>query len=152
MPPKGHLPFDLHVLGLPLAFILSQDQTLLCILLFFFFFFCLDSDLFFWIDKVRFVLLYSYLSDFDWIILSKNFAKPLSFLSTPFPVVLRVQRYDFFISHNTFFKKNLIIFHFIFISLAILWLQQNLFAFSEKNPRFLRILTPFLALFWYLPQ
>ena len=25
-----HLPFDLHVLGLPLAFILSQDQTLHC--------------------------------------------------------------------------------------------------------------------------
>ena len=30
MPPKGHLPYDLHVLGLPLAFILSQDQTLRC--------------------------------------------------------------------------------------------------------------------------
>ena len=29
-PPKGILPSDLHVLGLPLAFILSQDQTLLC--------------------------------------------------------------------------------------------------------------------------
>ncbi len=25
-------PFDLHVLGLPLAFILSQDQTLHCII------------------------------------------------------------------------------------------------------------------------
>ena len=34
-PPKGGLPFDLHVLGLPLAFILSQDQTLHCILLYF---------------------------------------------------------------------------------------------------------------------
>ena len=31
-PPKGILPFDLHVLGLPLAFILSQDQTLRCII------------------------------------------------------------------------------------------------------------------------
>ena len=31
-PPKGILPFDLHVLGLPLAFILSQDQTLHCII------------------------------------------------------------------------------------------------------------------------
>ena len=30
--PEGHLPFDLHVLGLPLAFILSQDQTLHCII------------------------------------------------------------------------------------------------------------------------
>ena len=28
--PKGPFPFDLHVLGLPLAFILSQDQTLRC--------------------------------------------------------------------------------------------------------------------------
>ena len=26
--PERELPFDLHVLGLPLAFILSQDQTL----------------------------------------------------------------------------------------------------------------------------
>ena len=32
MSPRGHLPFDLHVLGLPLAFILSQDQTLHCII------------------------------------------------------------------------------------------------------------------------
>ena len=29
------LPLDLHVLSLPLAFILSQDQTLLCIFLYF---------------------------------------------------------------------------------------------------------------------
>ncbi len=29
--PKVRIPFDLHVLGLPLAFILSQDQTLRCI-------------------------------------------------------------------------------------------------------------------------
>ena len=29
--PKDLLPFDLHVLSLPLAFILSQDQTLRCI-------------------------------------------------------------------------------------------------------------------------
>ena len=28
--PEGTLPFDLHVLGLPLALILSQDQTLRC--------------------------------------------------------------------------------------------------------------------------
>gem|GEM_PF-1065008 len=27
-PPRGGMPLDLHVLGLPLAFILSQDQTL----------------------------------------------------------------------------------------------------------------------------
>ena len=29
------LPLDLHVLGLPLAFILSQDQTLHCIIFLF---------------------------------------------------------------------------------------------------------------------
>ena len=30
--PEGEIPSDLHVLGLPLAFILSQDQTLHCII------------------------------------------------------------------------------------------------------------------------
>ena len=38
MSPKGHLPFDLHVLGLPLAFILSQDQTLRCTIVLLLFF------------------------------------------------------------------------------------------------------------------
>ena len=33
-PPKEVLPSDLHVLGLPLAFILSQDQTLRCTIVF----------------------------------------------------------------------------------------------------------------------
>ena len=33
-PPEGPFPFDLHVLGLPLAFILSQDQTLRCNIVF----------------------------------------------------------------------------------------------------------------------
>ena len=32
------LPLDLHVLGLSLAFILSQDQTLRCMISFYFFF------------------------------------------------------------------------------------------------------------------
>src|SRR5690606_26204673 len=30
LPPESGIPSDLHVLGLPLAFILSQDQTLHC--------------------------------------------------------------------------------------------------------------------------
>ena len=38
--PKGALPSDLHVLGLPLAFILSQDQTLLCTIVLTFSFLC----------------------------------------------------------------------------------------------------------------
>ena len=38
-PCGGHpLPLDLHVLSLPLAFILSQDQTLRCCYMFFHFF------------------------------------------------------------------------------------------------------------------
>ena len=32
--PKGRIPRDLHVLGLPPAFILSQDQTLRCTIVF----------------------------------------------------------------------------------------------------------------------
>ena len=36
--PEGEIPSDLHVLGLPLAFILSQDQTLHCIIVVLFFF------------------------------------------------------------------------------------------------------------------
>ena len=34
------MPLDLHVLGLSLAFILSQDQTLRCCIFFFLFFLC----------------------------------------------------------------------------------------------------------------
>ena len=73
MPPKGHLPFDLHVLGLPLAFILSQDQTLLCKFdILFFFLFCL-----YWIPVLELIrslfFFVPYLSDFAWIIRSKNF-------------------------------------------------------------------------------
>ena len=42
--PKGRLPFDLHVLGLPLAFILSQDQTLRCIIVVLKFLFCVSGS------------------------------------------------------------------------------------------------------------
>ena len=44
MPPKGHLPSDLHVLGLPLAFILSQDQTLRCNIVVLKFFLCVSGS------------------------------------------------------------------------------------------------------------
>ena len=37
--PKAPIPYDLHVLGLPLAFILSQDQTLRCTIVFCFLFY-----------------------------------------------------------------------------------------------------------------
>ena len=50
-PPKGRLPFDLHVLGLPLAFILSQDQTLRCTIVFLN---CLSLNLGFRLDVLLF--------------------------------------------------------------------------------------------------
>ena len=43
-PPKGILPYDLHVLGLPLAFILSQDQTLRCNIVVLKFFLCVSGS------------------------------------------------------------------------------------------------------------
>ena len=49
-----------------------------------------------------FVLLYSYLSDFAWIIRSKNFAKTLSFSSAPFPVFCECKGTTFSFPSNTF--------------------------------------------------
>ena len=55
-PPKVLLPYvlplDLHVLGLSLAFILSQDQTLRCIL-FFYLLGCIYLYLLFLLDSNR---------------------------------------------------------------------------------------------------
>ena len=59
-----------------------------------------------------FVLLYSYLSDFAWIIRSKNFAKHLSLSNSAVPRVLRVQRYYFFLSVKHFCKLFFHFFHF----------------------------------------
>ena len=103
MPPKGHLPFDLHVLGLPLAFILSQDQTLHCKFdISFFFLFCAHRIYLLEIDKVIFrtlvLLPFRLCLDHSF----KELAKTLSFHSALFPVVLRVQRYEKFITRNTF--------------------------------------------------
>ena len=50
------MPLDLHVLGLSLAFILSQDQTLRCLYLFLFFL-CLDGNAFH-LDPLAGVLCY----------------------------------------------------------------------------------------------
>ena len=110
MAPKGHLPSDLHVLGLPLAFILSQDQTLLCKFVFLSSFFCLDSDLF-RIDKV----FYTYLSDFNLDHSLKELRLTTSLSHPLVPVVLRVQRYTLFLSLQHFFKLFFIIFLIIFI-------------------------------------
>ena len=79
------LPYDLHVLGLPLAFILSQDQTLHCISLF------LDySSRFTFHSEIIRILApaTSFLSIF-----SKNF-----------PFTLGVQIYIFFLNSTLFLK------------------------------------------------
>ena len=49
------LPLDLHVLGLSLAFILSQDQTLRCIKSFYYFFLSPDASFFYF--KVELMVL-----------------------------------------------------------------------------------------------
>ena len=100
-PPKGPLPFDLHVLGLPLAFILSQDQTLRCIIVFSSFFSVSWAPL-------RFLFtfsgsLYPAASPLSGssrgpVLASssqRSFRKT-SLLSNPLSFVLRVQKYNLF--------------------------------------------------------
>ena len=79
-PPEGGLPSDLHVLGLPLAFILSQDQTLRCTIVFQF---CFTLNLGFRLDVLFGVPFKRFLSlaalprrrSCAGLRLSKNFAK-----------------------------------------------------------------------------
>ena len=94
--PKGRLPFDLHVLGLPLAFILSQDQTLHCILLYLIIFSVVPggftcSSLFGILGSLPFRLL------FIGSLLSKNFAIIIS-------VDCGCKSTPIFYTRNTFFK------------------------------------------------
>ena len=65
------LPLDLHVLGLSLAFILSQDQTLRCISIFFFLYLQSDSR-----PKLTSFFLLYYTCFFS--VLSMNFILPPS--------------------------------------------------------------------------
>ena len=77
-----------------------------------------------------FVLLYSYLSDFAWIIRSKNFAKHhLSSVSTV-PRVLRVQRYYFFLSLKHFSKL-----FFYFFSLFLLHTEKQPVTRKKKHEK-----------------
>ncbi len=80
--------------------------------------------------------MYSYLSDFAWIIRSKNFRSTTSLISfSTVPVVLRVQRYYFFLSLQHFFNFFSFIFQLFFISLKSNALQRRFCArFREKQP------------------
>ena len=88
------LPLDLHVLGLPLAFILSQDQTLHCnnILL-------KRIVLFIFLPLLLFACLlnkHATLGFCDFNLLSQS-------LEACPPSQLRVQRYELFLFYQTFF-------------------------------------------------
>ena len=97
------LPLDLHVLGLSLAFILSQDQTLRCISVFSFLYLQSDSR-----PKLTSFFLLYYTCFFS--VLSMNFISPPSrTLVGPFPAAKVLQRYTLFLFPskflNNFFSK-----------------------------------------------
>ena len=99
-PPKGPIPFDLHVLGLPLAFILSQDQTLRCTIVFLV---CI-LNLGFRLDVLLVFLLKGSFPraapaaqvSCAGLRLSKNLRFRLPSLSSPRSFRKRVQKYSFF--------------------------------------------------------
>ena len=110
-PPKGILPFDLHVLGLPLAFILSQDQTLRCNIV------LLVSilNLGFRLRSLVFLFpcpppVYTTVAD-RFLVLASSFQRtfrfPFPFKSTPLFCGSGLQRYDLF---GNWQSKNSIIF------------------------------------------
>ena len=104
--PKDPLPFDLHVLGLPLAFILSQDQTLHCIIVVLYLFPVLG---------LRYDSLVPYsrngpasrltVSDLCWPQAFKELSKLLSFVSY-LPRCLGLQKYIKNLYAQAFFEKK----------------------------------------------
>ena len=112
-PPEGGLPYDLHVLGLPLAFILSQDQTLRCTIDFLIFLFC--------ILRSAFALLLGSLS--AWraphgvqrhascagLKLSKNFPQTLASSDALFPLFAGCKDTTLFRTGKHFFQKFFIL-------------------------------------------
>ena len=90
------LPLDLHVLGLSLAFILSQDQTLRCIL---FFFFIIPSKRYL-TELTSFSLILLYYTCFF-----NSFNELLSPTAAPWPPRFAkvLQRYCLSLLHSKFF-------------------------------------------------
>ena len=101
--PEGEIPYDLHVLGLPLAFILSQDQTLHCIIVVLFFFPVLglryDSLLFLTLETVRASRLTA--SDLCWPQAFKELPK-LAFFTFPLSLFGTAKVQPFFILASFF--------------------------------------------------
>ena len=89
-----------------------------------------------------------YLSDFAWIILSKNFAQQhLSFSLGTVPVVLRVQRYIFFLSLQHFFKIFFTFLKLFYFPLKDRTLQRRNFAPFLKILGKTGILRPYHAFY-----
>src|SRR5699024_4273607 len=91
------LPLDLHVLGLSLAFILSQDQTLRCI---FFFFFIIPSKRYL-TELTSFSLIFLYYTCFF-----NSFNELLSLTAASWPPRFAkvLQRYCLSLLHSKFFS------------------------------------------------
>ncbi len=145
-----YLPFDLHVLGLPLAFILSQDQTLLCIFLFLSFFPVLGS-----IFGINFSL--SFLtSQTSWLIFSKNFfASDFPSLSSFLSVFSECKITPFFFLYNTFLNFFLFIFipidYHYFIPCSTLTPTPVFASSCPLPPLFLPLSYTVSTPFFYLP-
>ena len=130
IPPKGHLPFDLHVLGLPLAFILSQDQTLHCILLYFYIILFLPGGFTCFLVSWNFRFL-TFQTTFYWLIAFKELATSIS-------VDCGCKSTHFFIPRNTFLKK----FFNYFLCIENQQLARENFSRRDKNQSGSRLLRP----------
>ena len=115
-PPKGVLPSDLHVLGLPLAFILSQDQTLHCsiVVLFFFPVLGLRYDLCSLPTRRASRRNRRTLASFCWLQAFKELSAPSSLLPLP-QGRKRLQNYSFFPYAQAFSQLFFIYFQIIFL-------------------------------------
>ena len=111
--PKGRLPSDLHVLGLPLAFILSQDQTLRCTIVFLFFLCLMGSAFLSWF-LIRDPLPSQGQGPLCAGLKLSKISRKTSLRPDPPSFVLRVQKYNIFRYPQHFF-------YFIFHS-HIIWL------------------------------
>ena len=109
--PKERLPFDLHVLGLPLAFILSQDQTLRCTIVFLSFFCLMGSAFLSWflIRDPHYPRGQGPLC--AGLKLSKIISATLSLCSTPLPLIAGCKNTTFSVTGNHFFQIFFIIIH-----------------------------------------
>ena len=107
--PEGPIPYDLHVLGLPLAFILSQDQTLRCTIDFLVLFFCHSQVRLRFLNRflIRMAPRLTAFPRRHASVLASSYqrtCKLAPFLPSPRPVVCGCKSTTFFVTRNTFLK------------------------------------------------